>query len=420
MIKEIKKGKCRCVGKCRCKRKWRVVVELGRDNNKRKQKTVIVTGSNKDAQNAEAELLVKIRKGLYLEPCKTTLGEYFDQWFETIQEDPRKKTRKRTLIVYKYHIKCIKKTNICNLPLSKLTPLGVQKAVNALPGHLSPRTIKDVIKTLKAALKKAVEWELLARNPAADLEKPDNDNNEDEEEKQIWTEKETAAFLATSHDSKYYEVFFTDTTSGLRIGELTALTWDDIDLKAGYLVVSKTLLGTAGGVPEFGPPKTASSKRKVFLDQETIELLKNLKKKQLEQRLKSGGKWQHHNLVFCKNNGCPRSFMAYNIAFHKLIAKVGLPDINIHTLRHIHATFLYNQDVDLYVIADRLGHSKKSGPEKELAGLAMTLRYAHITDEKRMTAVDAITKALSKGRRELIEESRGTWFSDQGDQMVIR
>ena len=119
----------------------------------------------------------------------------------------------------------------------EVRPTDVQKAVNQLPDRLSASSKKKACVLLRSVLKQAYEWDMIEKNPFRGIKLP----KVKVKEIQFWTEREAAIFLTATKGSRYYSVYYVALATGLRIGELLALTWEDIDFKKGCLKVSKTL-----------------------------------------------------------------------------------------------------------------------------------------------------------------------------------
>jgi integrase len=156
-------------------------------------------------------------------------------------------------------------------------------------------------------------------------------------------------------------------TSGLRIGELLALRWTDVDLEQGVMRVSRTLSRAKGG-PRFTTPKNGKG-RPVTLTREAVEALRSHRKGQNEVRLKLGTLWADNGLIFASETGKPltRDFVDRR-SFKPLLKRAGLPKKRLHDLRHTCATLLLGQGVHPTLVQKLLGH----------ASVVMTLnRYSH-------------------------------------------
>lgn len=384
--------------------KYRVTVDIGRVAGRRKQKVATVNGTRKDAEKMLAKLTLNADKLLaeaagkpepkaHKRAREMTIGEYLEDWH--LVSSQNQDLRQRSIIYYRLLINYIKETDIISIPLVDVEPLDVQKAINQLPLRLKASTRKAACRLLRSVFNQALEWDIIKKNPFRGVKLPKVPH----EERRFWTEKEAAIFLTAVKGSRHYTILYVALATGLRINELLALTWDDLDLKKGCLKVSKNLISASNGDPVTGPPKTDGSNRTVWLDTGTVEVIKAHRKSQLQQRL-NAKKWLNHNLVFCRRDG---GAVNYGIYRRIILAQQYLvPTIPVHALRHTHATFLLNQGVPELVIADRLGHVVG---DKSKTILGMTAHYSHVTDDARKDAAKAFARALQKGFLEHAEET---------------
>jgi len=167
--------------------------------------------------------------------------------------------------------------------------------------------------------------------------------------------------------------------TGARQGELLGLQWPDIDFDRATLSIRRTLLpSTHGGVPAFGPPKTARSRRTVTLAPEAMAALRTQRGRQREQRLLLGPDYTDHSLVFATALGTP--YLASNVhrSFKRLLTRAGRPEsVRFHDLRHAAATNSLQADIPLKVVSERLGHHN--------AQTTLEL-YGHVTPKMRANA----------------------------------
>lgn len=173
----------------------------------------------------------------------------------------------------------------------------------------------------------------------------------------------------------------------MRQGELLALHWSSVDLDAACLSVTGTAQLTARG-RAIGPPKTASSRRRVQLSTLAVEALRRHRLAQTEQRLMLGSDWVDADLVFPNCLGKLLDPSDLTRAFRALLVTAGLPRVRFHDLRHTAATLMLGRDVHPKVVSEMLGH----------ASIGITLdTYSHVTPAMQRDAVSAMETVL-RGR----------------------
>lgn len=182
--------------------------------------------------------------------------------------------------------------------------------------------------------------------------------------------------------------------TGMRVGELTALHWTEVDLENGIITVKYNLY-RVNGEYKLTTPKTKSSARVIALPPQLIELLKEQKEWQEKQKETVGDRWIEHSAVFTGEYGEYMSKNYINLAFKKFLKDHNLPNVHIHDLRHANASLLINMGVPVKVISEHLGHSNTLTTENI---------YAHIFNETRVKASKAISQALTFDNVESISE----------------
>jgi len=367
----------------RAKDSWTVVVELPRDpeTGKRRQKWVSVKGTKRDAERVLAETIAEIERGTYLAPAKLTVAEYLNRWYDTCSGGVRLNTRVRWLRAVG-----LWKTVLGHVPLGRLTPLDVQNALARLPANLSDGSRRTYFSVLRSALDQAVKWGLLPRNPAQGAKPPARSWKE----VRVWDEEQAARFLEGARSSRFYALFYTALATGMRLGELLGLTWSDVDLDAGVIRVRRSLATCVGraGEPVWQEPKTAAGRRRIPIGAQAVEVLRQHRRAQLEQRLRAGTDWRDYGLVFCNRTGGPLFKSNVARALAACCRRAGVPRIRFHDLRHAHATFLLRQGVHPKVVSERLGH----------ASVRLTLdTYSHVLPDTQGEAVRAVERALAGG-----------------------
>lgn len=360
-----------------------MVVELPRDpeTGKRRQKWVTVKGTKRDAERVLAETITEIQRGTYVEPACLSVAEYLARWYDACSATVKLNTRARWLRGVR-----VWSDLLGHVPLGRLTPLDVQYALGRLP-QLSDGSRRTYFSVLRSALDQAVKWGLLPRNPAQGARPPARSSRE----VQVWDEEQAGRFLETARSTRLYALFYTALATGMRLGELLGLTWGDVDLDAGAIQVRRSLATCVdrAGEPHWQEPKTAAGRRRVPIGAEALEVLRQHRRGQLEERLRAGPGWCDYGLVFCNRRGGPLFKSNVDRALAACCRKAGVPRIRFHDLRHTHATLLLRQGVHPKVVSERLGH----------ASVRITLdTYSHVLPDTQEEAVRAMERALAGGR----------------------
>jgi integrase len=236
-----------------------------------------------------------------------------------------------------------------------------------------------VYRVIYAALKNAVELELVTRNVADVVKPPKVEMGEVE----ILDAEALTYLLDELKDQPFYAITAMALATGMRRGELLALRWTDLDLTAATVKVERSLEQTNAGL-RFKAPKSKHGKRTISLPPSTIEILQTHRKTQLEQRMRLGlGKPDADALVFCEESGAPYEPKYFSVRWRR--ATKGLANVTFHALRHSHASALIAAGIDVVTVSRRLGHSSPT----------ITLSvYAHLFVKTDTTAAAAIEATL--------------------------
>ena len=168
-------------------------------------------------------------------------------------------------------------------------------------------------------------------------------------------------------------------TTGMRRGELLALRWQDINFDTKSLHIVRTLSRLVGYGFIETEPKTSKSRRKIILPGLVLDLLKQHRAHQLEERLKAGAQWHDHDLVFSNTHGGFLIADRLREMLQQLLKEAGLPYIRFHDLRHSAATLLLGMGVHPKVVQELLGHS----------AISMTMdTYSHVLPSMHQQAME--------------------------------
>ena len=340
--------------------RWMARVDLGWQDGKRRRKT-LYGRTKREVQDKLRETLHRTEKGLPPIPEQETVGAFLRRWLEIVRGKVRPRTHKSYEQVVRIHLE----PGIGRVRLAKLTPLDVSAWFESRhAAGVGGRTIHYARAVLRAALNHALKWELVSRNVASLTDPP----RYRAREIAPLTPEQTRKFLAAVAGHRLEALFTVAVGLGLRLGEALGLPWDAVNLDAGTLAVRQTL-ERAGKQPRFGEPKSARGRRTITLPRIVTAALRKHRKRQLQERLISGERWNDSGLVFTTETGAPLDGCNINRTFKAVLRRAGLPAIRYHDLRHTAATLLLAQGVDPRTIMETLGHSQ----------ISLTLNtYAHV------------------------------------------
>ena len=159
-------------------------------------------------------------------------------------------------------------------------------------------------------------------------------------------------------DHRHKNLWLTLMATGLRFGEAAGLQWDAVDLESGTVVVRLALSRTRGGKWDLDEPKTAKSRRVLPLPEYAIEALRDQQARVEEMHRADGNRWQPNKLVFPSTVGTPLREAHVLAAFHRVLARAGIPRHSMHDLRDTYATNLAVLGTHPRVAQEMLGHTR--------------------------------------------------------------
>jgi integrase len=340
---------------------WWVKVELGTDENgKRIRHQQRGGATKKEAEAVLTQIQARVDSGTYVEPTKQTVGRFLaESWLPAIRETVRPSTMDSyRMLVSKHIAPALGSTRLQSLTPARLNAFYADLLAGGRvdgKGGLSPKTVRNVHVVLHRALRDAVRWSLIPRNPA-EYADPPKLTDSGRKEMQTWTAQELRTFLEQVADDRLYAAFLLAASTGMRRGEVLGLRWSDVSLDLSRLSVRQTLITTDYRL-EFSTPKTNKGRRSIALDATTLAGLREHRKAQLEERMAVGEGFQDHGLVFCKVDGSPLHPDLFSQTFDRYVVRSGLPRVRLHDLRHTHATLALQAGVHPKVVSERLGHS---------------------------------------------------------------
>lgn len=362
---------------------WTYVLYLGRDaSGKKQQKWVGGHRTKKEAEDALVEALERMRTGMWVDPGVTTLGEYLTEWLAAMESN----VVDTTFRAYEQSMRNWVVPRLGSVRLAEVTPMHLRSLQTELlrdgrvdgKGGLAPRSVAACRRVLSQALKDAVRWGLLIRNPMDAVDPP----RVVDAEMVTWSDTQARTFLDAVADDRLYAMWVLFLTTGVRRGEVAGLRWDDVELdRATMAIVRNRVSAGRGKAVSTHQPKTRRGRRNVALDVTSVEVLRAHRTAQLEERMRLGPAWVDSGYVFCGVDGAALHPDTITATFKSIIRDLDVPQIRLHDLRHTSATLALKAGIHPKVVSERLGH----------ATVSITLDlYSHVLDGMQAEAAEQI------------------------------
>lgn len=288
--------------------------------------------------------------------------------------------------------------------LDKITSRDIQKFVTDLLINgknmnngkpLSRKTAVHHLSLISDVFSYAIRMGMLTDNPCRRVVVPKSE----QEEKQIYTLDEVKTLYEHLRDEpmKYQVYLLLSIYSGFRRSEMLGLEWKDIDFENSLIHVRRTSQYTKEKGIYTDTTKTRKSKRVSKFPPSIMNLLKQFKTEQDKEAKQLGTKWEDHDRLFTKWNGAPMNPQTPFEWLKGYCERIGIPFRNIHSLRHLHASLLIFEGVDVVAVSEDMGHS--------VVGTTLNL-YSHMFQEAKARNCDAISNALSFTNEANTEEEK--------------
>ena len=292
------------------RQRW--IAELPLDTGKSKY----FTGKTyAEAQRKLNQAQLELRQGVLVSGPKQTVKDFLNYWLEEVH-GPALKLGSRAL--YRQHLDNHIIPELGHIQLQKLRADQVQAFLNRLlKDGLKTTTIQTIFAILNVALHDAVRWQRLTVNVCAAvtpprLIKPDI---------RALSKEEARRLLEVVKANHLHCLFILALASGMRLGELLALRWEEIDFESKTIQVQHTVARIPGYGKVESEPKTTSGKRRILLPQFMIEELERHRVSQAEMREKAGTLWKEQGLVFTSRTGNHLERKHVRVTFKKLDRK---------------------------------------------------------------------------------------------------
>jgi len=338
-----------------------------------------------DLKNLQKRLraaVYEVEHGIHANPDKITVKIWFDIWME---EYKKHSVKQLTISAYNNTFDRYIEKPLGKKKLNDVRPEHIQKLYNDMAKEeYSNATIELVGVVIGGMFKQAVKNGLLIKNPVGATTMP---KKKEKKVIKVLSGDEQDKVLGYVKGTDKEALFVLCFSTGIRVGELAALTWNDIDFKNGNLSINKTLSYRGKDNYVLNGPKTLSGIREIPIFPNVVKLLKKHKVEQARQRLALGDKWQPviENLVFTNDFGEPLRRRRVDSMITTVVNSINkdeareaaeekrepvfMKDFTPHTMRHSFATRALENGMPPKVVQEILGHSN----------IAMTLDlYTHV------------------------------------------
>ena len=366
---------------------WEARVTIGISADGKQQRKSLYGKTRQEVSAKMTDLLNNLQKGIITNPTEMTLAEWLDFYMLEYKKQYVKPTTYNNYTVkVKNHIK----PAIGHYKLKALRQDIIQKFVNSLSGKgLAPSTVIDIFKVLSNALETAVDDGLIVRNVANRVKLPKTTKPQIT----VLTQEQQNAFVEQAKVTYMGVVYIFDLCTGMRLGELLGLKWQDIDFEQNQLHIKRIIRKVKDPDNpeehwhlEFGTPKTPTSERIIPLNETSIKVLADVWEQQEKNKEKANTAYEDNDLVFCTQLGRPLDPNNIRRTCYSICAKIGVSNIHPHCLRHTFATRGAENNVDVRVMQKFLGHATI----KETADT-----YTHVLNDLKQSEILKLDKAVN-------------------------
>ena len=313
-------------------------------------------------------------------PRDMTVDAFFEFWHDTVQKMLKPGTADYYKLRYDVSIKPI----IGNMKLADVKANHCQMVVNRMvDDNKSNSTIARTCTVMRGIFNYAVECDIIMKSPC--IVKITSNIGKKKKVREVLTKEAQQKFLQYIKGHRYEYQFKFILQTGLRIGELTGLKWEDVNFEKRTITINRTMQYVVGkGIWRTGEPKSHAGKRTIPLTNEAIKILKCQKEKNSALKV-IPLEWRDY--VFLNNNGMPVKTDTYDDALVTICRKIDIKKISVHVLRHTFATRIVESGaMKIKTLSTIMGHST--------IGLTMDL-YVHTTDDEMFNEIELVANALN-------------------------
>lgn len=336
---------------------FRTTLTVGYDEKGKQIQKVFYGASKKEAEDKKEKYKNEILNKSIID-TNAKLGEFMYRWlFDVVKNEVKHSSFNRYEGMYRNYIK---DSALASMKLLDIRSIHIQKHYNTSFENLTYNSMSSINNFIKKFFNYCVREEYLIKNPCNNVSIPKNENKV-ENIIEIFTDEEISKIKNKCQTDVSYLFYLFALSTGLRVGELLALTYDDIDFNNLTVSVNKTLSHTTV-ISEnskerqilITTPKSDNSIRVVPFSKDLLPFFEKHIILEKEKAKTSGA--DQSNIVFSSKNlgyKCPKNI---NSSFRVALKNLDIPYRKFHTLRHTYCSILCKNNIPLKMAAELMGH----------------------------------------------------------------
>lgn len=364
---------------------YMVSIYLGKDPITGKERRTTRRGFNskRDAKLVEAKLQTQANENGPMRNDISTFEELYKLWLDQYKPTVKESTYLNVQTIFRNNI-------LPKFDNKKLKGITLPYCQSVLNNWSKTKVAYDIFKAYTSnVLDYGIKLQVISKNPMKLTSLPKKKIKQGEDESLYYSKDELQKFLyLVEDDLMLYTIFRLLAFTGIRKGELYALTWEDIDFENMTLNINKTTYKPQNRPISTTEPKTSTSNRSISIDTQTIQSLKKWRKLQREIWFKLGFNTSSKDQLLFSNES--KNHYLYPEFINNKMKKVCMYHnfklIKVHGFRHTHCSLLFESGATIQEVRERLGHSE----------IETTMKvYAHVTQNQRDQLADKFSKYIN-------------------------
>ena len=326
---------------------------IGKNEHGKQIRKSGITPTRNEAQRRVTELSSARQNGQLALPRTMTLQQWLGEWLERRRRYIAPSTYEQYELRLRVYVPAaLKALKLQDLKTSHLRDLDASWMDRPLKASMRSK----IMSHLRSAFEDAIEEGILVTNPARNIQIKATVAEQQSRKSKALTMEALGTFLKAAEDHRLYPVFYCLFALGLRRGEALGLRWQDIDLETGEMqIVQQVKIESNKAV--IGALKTLSSRRRLYAEQDLLDVLRHQQRQQQADKALCGSAWAASNLVFTTAIGTPLHPRNVNRSIALICLQGGIVPFSSHTGRHTNITQRLRSGQKLEVVAAIAGHA---------------------------------------------------------------